>query len=48
MAGRQVLYSRHDGYENEIKIDISSLEEGMYVVSVFEDGKVATEKLIVK
>ena len=48
MGGRQVLYKRHDAATSEIKIDISSLVEGMYVVSIFRDGEVISDKLIVR
>jgi hypothetical protein len=48
MSGRQVLYKKTEGQQDEILLDISSLAEGMYVVSVFLNNKIATEKLIVK
>jgi hypothetical protein len=48
MSGRQLLYSRSQGQQEELLLDISSLKEGMYAVSVFQNGKIATEKLIVR
>jgi hypothetical protein len=46
LLGKQVLSSRFSGIKKNI--DVSSINAGMYILKVTEEGKMATKKLIIR
>lgn len=46
LLGKQVLSSRFSGVNKNI--DVSSINAGMYILKVTEEGKMATKKLIIR
>ena len=46
LLGKQVLSSRFSGVNKNI--DVSSINAGMYILKVTEEGKTATKKLIIR
>lgn len=48
LSGSQLLLNHYDGDEREIVLDLPNVPPGTYMLMVIQDGKVSSEKIIIK